>query len=318
MEILVTGGAGYLGAVLCPELLGRGHHVRCLDALIHGRGPIEALLTHPGFQLLEGSITDTPVLSGAVLGCDAVIHLAGLADDRSCDAQPELARALNVDAALSLATVCRLFGVRRFVNASSCSVYGQGAEEVLSETSPVRPVSLYARYKVQVECALNEMAGPDFVPVHLRQATLFGYSPRMRLDLVVNAMTRDALRGGPLTVRGGGRQWRPFLHVADAASAFAVAVAAPEATVCGQAFNVGADRANHRIREIAEFVSGEFPGVPVVVAPDEPDPRSYRVSFGKIGRLGWSSKRSVRDGVREMRRALSARVRAETALAQGR
>lgn len=304
MEILVTGGAGYLGAVLCGELLRRGHRVRCLDTLMYGRESVQPLLESPGFRLLETSIADAASLPPAVSGCEAVIHLAGLADDRSCAAQPELARAVNVGAALHLAELCRDLGIHRFVNASSCSVYGDGGDEFLSETSPVRPVSLYARCKLEVERALNAMASGDFVPVHLRQATLFGFSPRMRFDLVVNAMTRDALAGGLLTVRGGGRQWRPFLHVADAAEALATAAEAEDAVVRGEVFNVGCNRANHRILEIAQLVQSELPGVRLALPVEEPDRRSYRVDFHKVQGLGWSPRRTVRDGVVELSRAL--------------
>lgn len=208
---------------------------------------------------------------------------------------------VNLDASVQLAELAVRRGCRRFVHASSCSVYGAAGDALLTEDSPARPVTLYAQYKLRVEEVLNGMAGPAFVPVHLRQATLFGHSPRMRWDLAVNAMTADALHGGRIVVRGGGRQWRPFLHVRDAADAFAAVLAAPDAAVGGAIFNLGGGPANHQIIDVAEIVRSCVPHARVLVTLDEASAISYRVLSDRIARrLGWRAQRSVEHGVGEL------------------
>lgn len=301
MRVLVTGGAGYLGTVVCQTLAEAGHTVRCLDVCL----PPPASLPHPKVEVFEASVTCTPAVRSALDGCQAVVHLAGLASDGACQREPQLARAVNLDASLVLARLARRAGCRRFVHASSASVYGNRDDGPQGEDAPTAPLSLYARYKLQVEEALNRAAGPDFEPVQLRQATLFGLAPRLRRDLVVNAMTREAAWGRAVVVRGGGGQWRPFVHVRDAARAVLAALEAPAALVSGEVFNVAGAQANLRIADVADLVRQVFPATPLVVAPDPPDPRSYRVACVKLPTvLGWRSRMSVADGIRELATAL--------------
>ena len=307
MRVLVTGGAGYLGTVVCEVLAGAGCSVRCLDVLaardhFRAASPREG---RPAVQWIGASITDPAAVRQALLGCDAVVHLAGLSSDGACARNPDLARAVNLEGALLVARLARTHGCSRFLHASSCSVYGAGGEELLTESAEPRPLSLYARYKLKAEAELDRLAAADFTLVHLRQATLFGYSPHLRKDLVVNAMTVDALRRGRILVHGGGGQWRPFLHVRDAASAFLAVLRAPVAAVRGEIFNVGADSANHRVDDIARIVCGEVPGTAVIRLPGAADARSYRVGFGKIAeRLGWQPSLAVPAGVVELKERL--------------
>lgn len=303
MRVLVTGGSGYLGVVVCQVLAQAGHTVRCLDV----RQPPRALLTEWGAQYVEASLTCVPEVRKALAGCDGVVHLAGLSSDAACRREPQAARLVNLEAALTLAQLAQTQGCRRFVHASSASVYGNLDGAPQSESATPAPMSLYARFKLELELHLNAMAHPGFEVVHLRQATLFGWSPCLRNDLVVNAMTRDAIQGRPIVIRGGGGQWRPFLYVGDAARCFQAALEAPGPAVQGQSFNVGSDAGNLRIRDVARIVRGLYPRAPVVVVPDRPDRRSYQLNCSKVqNQLGWQAEVSVADGVRELGAALGA------------
>jgi dTDP-4-amino-4,6-dideoxygalactose transaminase/nucleoside-diphosphate-sugar epimerase len=302
-RILVTGGAGYLGTILCKKLLEKGYEVRAFDRLLFGSEPVKHLEEEKGFDLVKGDITrldEHPTLFEGIAG---VIHLAGLANDPSCDLRREMTERVNYRATMNLASRAKERGIRPFIFASSCSVYGAGVGE-LKETSPLRPVSLYAEVKVRTEQDLNAMAGDSFHPVHMRQATLFGLSPRMRFDLAVNVMVLHGTLNKKIYVLGGGKQWRPFLHIEDSADAFLAAIERNDDLSC-EAINVGADRLNYQICDLAALIQSHLPNVELEVAPGDADRRTYHVNFEKMEELlGVEAKWTIEDSVREIHEAL--------------
>ncbi len=304
-RVLVTGGAGYLGSILSRRLVDKGYEVLCLDRLYFGDKPVALLLGHPNFQLVQANIVDIADHAELMEGVDAVIHLAGLANDPSCDLDPRLTEAVNERSTVELAELAKESGVSRFLFASSCSVYGQGGDEVLTENSPLKPVSLYATSKVRCEEALQALADERFSPVMLRQATLFGYSPRMRFDLAINIMTLHAVTKRRIIVMGGGQQWRPFLHIRDAAEAFIACLEAPREAIHRETFNVGSPWENYKILDLAALVKEVHPEIEIEIAPSDEDKRSYRVNFNRIAAvLGWKAKISCREGIQEVSEAI--------------
>ena len=307
-RVLVTGGAGFIGSHLVRMLLDRGYHVRVLDRFDYGRVGIEGL-RHPNLQIIQGDICNSRDLSRAVKNVDGVIALAAIVGDPACNLDPEETINLNYTATKILAETCNLYGVRRLVFASSCSVYGASSQGMLTEESRLNPVSLYARTRVLSENILFDRHG-DVEPVVVRLATVFGLSPRMRFDLVVNTLTVRAVAEQRITIFGG-NQWRPNVHCRDAARAFIMALEAPAARVAGEIFNLGGDAQNHRISELGELVATIVPGTQLEISGDVQDPRDYRVSFAKIREvLGFEPQYSVADGIREV----AAAVRADPAL----
>ncbi len=299
-KILVTGGAGYIGAALCAQLLDAGYSVILYDRFLFGPKPVAHLKSRPGLSIVRGDIRDTKKIAKLLRPGMAVIHLASLSNDPSCDLDPAWSVAINHEAALRLAAAAKAAGCGRFIFASSCSVYGYGDGKVLGENSACNPVSLYAKLKLKTETELTSMADNLFCPVYMRQATIFGLAPRMRFDLAVNQMTLHAITRGKIFVLGGGQQWRPFLHVRDAAKAFRLALEAKREKVSCQAFNVGSNNNNIKIVDLARIVSNEV-GAEVEVAPADADRRNYHVDFSKIARvLGFKAAHSIVDGIREV------------------
>jgi nucleoside-diphosphate-sugar epimerase len=261
------------------------------------------LATHrssPDLELLVGDVRDAAMLARAVEGVDGILHLAGLVGDPACALDPALTRAVNVESTITLAEAAKAAGVRRLVFASTCSVYGAAGEAWLDESSTTLPVSLYAESNLESEALFAErLAGSGTEPVTLRFATVFGASPRMRFDLVVNLLTARALREGVLEVHGG-EQWRPQVHVDDVASALLLALTHPAAA--GRTYNVGSDPLNLRIGELAQAIAARFPAAKLTVS-EARDPRSYRVSFARItGELGFHARHSIGAGVAEIER----------------
>src|ERR1700722_12430239 len=302
MHVFVAGGAGYIGSVLVPFLLERGHQVTVLDRLYFGDS-----LVAPRSRFAERlRIVRADVRSfdrKLMNGVDTVIDLSGISSDPSCELEPDLTRSVNVDGARHLAGAAVEAGVKRFVYSSSCSVYGHGEGLGLTEQSPRHPVSLYARAKSEVEDFLMGAKGMDVCA--LRLATVFGLSPRMRFDLAINVMTKNAYVGRRITVDGGGRQWRPFVHVRDAARAFEMAATADRSKVAGKVFNIGSDGNNVQILNLAFRVRDAIPGTEIVHAATDPDLRDYNVSFERAGReLGFRTEKSIDDGIREVLAAL--------------
>jgi nucleoside-diphosphate-sugar epimerase len=304
-RVLVTGGAGFIGSHLVRMLLERGYHVRVLDRFDYGQVGIEGI-AHPNFEIVQGDVCSSRDVSRAVRNVDGVIALAAIVGDPACNLDPEETVNLNYASTKILAETCNFYGVRRLVFASSCSVYGASTGGgLLTERSRLNPVSLYARTRVLSENILFDRHG-DVEPVVVRLATVFGLSPRMRFDLVVNTLTAKAIGERRISIFGG-NQWRPNVHCRDAARAFILALEAPASDVAGEIFNLGGDTNNHRINEIGDMVK-DIVGDVVVERRDEiPDPRDYRVSFAKIRRvLGFEPEYSVADGIREVAAALRA------------
>ena len=305
-KILITGGAGYLGSILSRKLIERGYAVRCFDRLYFGKEPIRSLLGNERFELVKGNILDIDNNLDLLKDIDAIVHLAGIANDPTGDLQPEMTQLVNYSATVKLAELAKKEGVKRFVFASSCSVYGQSIIEELDEESALNPVSIYAESKVKAEMEILKMADDKFAPVSLRQATLFGVSPRMRFDLAINLMVMHALTKKKVFVWGGGKQWRPFLHVRDSADAFVKCLEVSLETISGQIFNVSNTGGNYQIIKLANIVKDCLPGTSIEIIPENPDKRSYRVISEKIRKaLGWNADISAEDGIEELSAFLS-------------
>ncbi len=308
MRVLVTGGAGYLGSVASSQLLDEGHTVRVLDSLAHGGGALLSLYPRQGFEFVRGDVRSDDDLAAALEGVDAVVHLAAIVGDPACQADPELARAINQDASLRLFELAREHGVERFLFASTCSNYGRMSDglEYVDEEAELSPLSTYAETKVAVEQTLLAQA-PDALPVVtvLRFATVYGLSPRPRFDLTVNEFAAELLVKRHLVVFGE-QFWRPYVHVRDAARAIALVLGRDVAVVAGQVFNVGATGENYRKGQIVDLVREQLTDeVEVELVHRNEDPRDYRVSFERIrGTLGFEATRSVPDGIREILDAL--------------
>ena len=312
-RILVTGGAGFIGSHLTRMLLERNYHVRVLDNFTYGVAGLSAIRNNPRLEIVTGDICNLRDVSRAMRDVEGVIGLAAIVGDPACNLDPEETINLNYAATKILAEAADFYRVQRLVFASSCSVYGASLKEddLLNERSRLNPVSLYARTRVLSENIIFDRCG-DTEPVVLRLATVFGLSPRMRFDLVVNTLTARAVVDRTIAVFGG-RQWRPNVHCRDAARAFLMALEAPGEKVAGEVFNVGGDENNHRISEIGEIVASMVGDVHVSLENEIPDPRDYRVSFEKIQRvLDFVPEYSVRDGVREVATAMRADLNLRT------
>ena len=307
-SVLVIGGAGYIGSVLCRRLLDRGYDVRVLDNLMYGDESIADLYDDERFTLVRGDMRSIESVIEAIKGVDAVVHLGGLVGDPASSLDPQKTLELNYHSVTLAAAICKYHQVNRFVLASTCSVYGKSdtPEDLLSETSPLNPVSLYAQSKIASERALLAMADENFSPTVFRMATIYGLSPRMRFDLVVNVLTAKAATEGVVPIFGG-TQYRPLVHVADAARAYVTALEAPITDVAGEVFNVGSNEQNHSIDQIGEIVASCFPAARVDRQADAEDARSYQVAFDKIRDvLGFVPEMTVCDGSLEIKAALEA------------
>jgi nucleoside-diphosphate-sugar epimerase len=311
MNILVTGGAGYLGSGLVPLLLADGHRVRVLDKLLHGGESLLGVWSHPSFEFVHGDMCDRAKLQAAVAGIEAVVHLAAVVGDPACSRQPDLARSVNLQGSLALIEESKQAGVTRFIFASTCSNYGKmnDADKYVDEQSELRPVSLYAETKVAVEKALLESAcNGRWCPTPMRFATLFGVSPRMRFDLTVNEFTMEMLTKKHLKVFGE-QFWRPYVHVQDAARAIQLVLSLPAAKVAGGVFNVGATDQNFQKRQLVEMIRPYAPDAVVEFVHKEEDPRDYRVSFTRItDQLGFKISRTVAQGIEEVAQLVRSNV----------
>lgn len=300
LRVLVTGGAGYIGSVLVRRLLAKGHEVTILDRLYWGTAPIEEVLPH--VRVIHADIRQAE--DAWFQGMDGVIHLAGLSNDPTANFDPEANWQMNAQATRDVAMAAKRAGVPRFVFGSSCSLYdGLPDGSVYDEEAPIMPRGPYAESKRYGEVALLELRDKDFSPVILRQGTVFGFSPRMRFDLVVNTFVKDALTQGRLLLHGGGWMRRPLVDVQDAADVQIAALEAPDEVAGGQIFNVVQD--NYQIRELAMLVAGSVGLVRGHVALDTaPEPalvRNYRCSADKLrDRLGVTPTRSVLESVDNM------------------
>lgn len=305
-RVAVIGGAGYLGSTLCAHLLELGYEVTSIDTHWFGDAAVQKLHAHSGFSSAQMDALHSDEVLPMLKGCQAVIWVAGLVGDPACSLDAGLTYGCNYRSTLTVAGLCKWLGIGRFIFASSCSVYGRSDELThLTEESATNPLSFYAQDKLVCEKALRSMADDSFHPTILRLATLFGWSNRMRFDLVVNVLTARACKGETLEICGGGQR-RPFLHVKDAARAFARVLSADQPLVANQIFNVGADVNNHRIIDVAEFVCAEIPSARVNFVPNMTDMRDYDVDFSKISQaLGFETEFSVPHGIAEIRERMS-------------
>lgn len=307
-RVLVTGGAGYIGTMLVSRLLKSGYKVIVLDRLMFGVEPLKYFLKNPNpnLSIIIGDIRNEEDVCRGLENADAVIHLAAIVGDTACAAHSDLAVGVNFSATVRLGDICKKKKIKKFIFASTCSVYGQGKEEVLTEASEVNPVSLYAETRLYGERGILSLADDDFSPVLLRLGTIYGLSPRMRFDLIVNYLTQKAIKEKKITVFGGD-QWRPLLHVWDAARAFQVALESPLEKTRNQVFNVGHD--NMQIKDIGRVIKKVFPETDLQTIEKLEDKRSYRVSFEKIQKaLGFSAERSVESGIQEIKEALDSKA----------
>jgi len=304
--VAVIGGAGYLGAVLSRQLLDAGYEVVILDRLLFGTTGIDAIIDDPHLTLIEGDMRHIEAVVDAVRQVDAVIHLGGLVGDPASAVDAEETLEQNLHATRLIATIAKYHQVSRFIFASTCSVYGhaEDPETLLDEEAPLHPVSLYAQTNIQSEQVLAELSDATFAPTILRMATLYGLSPRMRFDLVVNILTAKAHHEGVIPIHGGS-QFRPNLHVRDAARAYVVMLEAPFEAVANEVFNVGTNEQNHAIIEIGEIVQTVLPEADLQVDATSDDPRSYQVDFGKIHeQTHFETRETIAGGVTEIAEAL--------------
>lgn len=300
--VLVIGGAGYIGSTLIDQLVKEGTPVRILDKFLYGRGSLESMLKYKNVEIVDGDVTDLAKLAEAMNGVNSVVHLAGLVGDPACAVDEPFTRHTNVIATRMIYEVGSSLGVRRFIFASSCSVYGTSETEV-DETSALNPVSLYAQTKIDSEQELKFLANESLCVTILRFATVFGHSHRPRFDLVANLFTAQAFNDGVITVVGED-QWRPFVHVSDLARAINLVLKANPKTVYRQTFNVGDSDLNLTIGQLAQIVKetvSKVRPVEIIYRRDIVDNRNYHVSFEKIRRaLNFRASVGIRAGIEEM------------------
>ncbi len=303
-NILITGGAGYLGTWITRLLLEDNHYVRVIDRCFFGEKPVEGFKQNNNYELIKDDIRWP---SEAVFkDIDILIDLAGLSNDPSCSLNSELTQSINRDGIINFNRMAKEAGIRQVINASSCSVYGQGGGYFVEESASCNPLTLYAQSKLMVEEFLfNNLCDRNYCVTALRFGTLYGLSRRMRFDLIVNIMTARVMMSNKIFVNGGGLQWRPLVHVQDAARAFLHVLDAPVEKVNGQVFNVGANDQNFRVITVANIIHDIFPGSEMIIVPEDADERSYNVSFDKIkNHLGFKPKRNVPETVVDIRDAL--------------
>ena len=301
-RVMVTGGAGYVGSNLVPKLLAAGYQVAVLDLYIYG-DVFANLASNPNLTEVKGDLRNPSDVRRALTGCDAVIHLACISNDPSFDLNPDLGRSINYDCFRPLVKASKDAGVKRFIYASSSSVYGVKNDSNVTEDLPLEPLTDYSKYKAMCEEVLDQEREPGFVAVTLRPATVCGYAPRLRLDLTVNILTSHAINNGRITVFGG-EQLRPNLHVEDMTDLYVQLLEAPDEVINGKTWNAGYH--NLKVREIANMVRDEVgKNVDIVVTPSD-DHRSYHVSSEKIKKdLGFSARRTVSDAIVDLAQAFN-------------
>ncbi len=302
MRVFVTGVNGYIGAVLTPFLMKQGIDIRGLDVGYYRDGWLfsdnDGMPAQP--YTINKDLRD--ITTADLEGCDAVVHLAELSNDPLGANNPRITHQINHAGSVALAVAARKVGIRRFVYASSCSVYGAGSGDFVDESVAPNPQTAYAECKVLVERDVGAMAGTDFCPVFLRNATAYGPSPRMRFDIVLNDLSAMAFTTRRIAMLSDGSPWRPVVHIADICEAVFRSLLAPDEAVRGKIFNVGQNSENYQVRELAQIVAAEFSGCELSVGPGGGDNRSYRVSFDRIHNElpGFSCRYTAKDGAKQL------------------
>lgn len=296
MKVLVTGHKGFIGTVMVPILLNEGFEVTGIDTDLYryctyGDSPLEV-------PSIDKDVRD--VTKEDLKGFDAIVHLAALSNDPLGDINPDLTYDINHKASVRIAEIAREVGVKRFIFASSCSMYGKAGDDVLDETANFNPVTAYAKSKVYVERDVAPMASDSFSPVFLRNSTAYGVSPRIRFDLVINNLTAWAYTTGKILLKSDGTPWRPLVHIEDITQAVVCALKADREVIHNLAVNVGSNEENHQMRDLAQFVKEVVPNCEIEIADGAgPDERCYRASFDKIHRVfpefqtKWTAKMGV-------------------------
>jgi len=301
-NILVTGGAGYVGAVLIPKLLARDYKVTVIDLYMYGEHVLDSVKDNPNLRQVKGDIRDTKLLTKEMKGIDAVIHLACISNDPSYELNPDLGKSINYDAFLPLVTIAKKAKVKRFIFASSSSVYGVKKESNVTEDLALEPLTDYSKYKALCEKYLLEQQSNDFTVLILRPATVCGYSPRLRLDLTVNILTNHAINAGKITVFGGDQK-RPNIHIDDVTDLYVQSLEYPKEKIAGKIFNAGYQ--NYTVNEIAETVKKVIGNgsIQITRKPTD-DNRSYHISSEKISReLGFSPRCTIEQAVGDLKKA---------------
>lgn len=302
-KIIVTGGGGYVGVLLCEELLSKGYYVISIDRYFFGIEKMSSIENCPNFRIVKDDLRycDTDLFQDVF----AVMDLAGLSNDASAEIDINLTKEINYKGSERFAREAKKHGVTYYIYSSSASVYGAGTRSSLSEKDDLFPQTEYAKSKVAMEKVLFDLQDENFHPVMLRNATIFGLAPRMRFDLAINIMTMRAWKERVIYIMGGGEQWRPFVHVRDVVEAFITVLEAPLDKVAGEIFNVGSSSMNYQIKQLAQFVLDVIPNVTIHTIPDDPDKRTYNLNFDKIKAvLDFEPKIQVHEGIVEIKQAL--------------
>ena len=297
-NVCITGGAGYVGAILVPKLLNDGYHVTVIDLMIYGK---DLLQPHPNLRIIEGDIRDQDLLKSTIAGHQAVIHLACISNDPSFELNPELGKSINLDAFRPLVEICRDNYVKRFIYASTGAVYGVKGEPHVYEEMELEPLTDYARFKADCESILFEYQSENFTTVAIRSATVCGYSPRQRLDVVVNILTNLAYHKREITVFGG-EQLRPNIHIDDVARLYSTLLKIQKEKIAGEVFNICNE--NYSVKDLANIVKTIIgDDVNLVTSPTD-DIRSYHLSAKKIkNSLGFKCEKTIEDAVSDLRDA---------------
>jgi nucleoside-diphosphate-sugar epimerase len=301
-KVLVTGAGGYIGTQLVKDLVKSGNDVTAVDRFFFGQETLKDFFANPKVSIIQKDIRD--LTEADMVGHEVVCDLACLSNDPAGEIDPALTYAINRDGRIHVASTAKRAGVNKYIISSSCSVYGQGQEPQLTEKSATNPISVYAKSTLEAEQQNLSIADKNFSVTSLRNATVFGLSNRMRFDLVVNLMTLTAFQKGRIIVMGGGKQWRPLVHLSDVSNAFQLIINSSIDKVNQEVFNIGLD--NFQIKNLAYLVREELPiNIEIDVAPDDADKRDYNVVFEKArNKLNFIPKVSVVDGIREIYSAL--------------
>jgi nucleoside-diphosphate-sugar epimerase len=307
-KVLVIGGAGYLGSILVERLLEKQYPVKILDSFIYGKRSIEKYCNDNRVEITEGDIRNIETVNKEMNGIGSVILLAAVVGDPASASRPEQTVETNYLASQMIASACKLKGISRFIYASTCSVYGIG-KKILDENAPLNPVSLYAKTKISSEQSILQLVDSSFAPTIMRMSTLYGFSQRMRFDLVVNTMTMTAFTENKINIFGG-EQWRPLLHVKDAADSYIKVLEADINEIRGKIYNVGSEEQNYKIKQVSEIIGKAISTtsgreVPVNIEKTNIDARDYQVSFKKIQEeLGFNVCHTIDEAAKEIYNSL--------------